>query len=147
MPVHATQVRNFTFSPDTGRITRLNYDTFGLPSIPEALLNVYEVEIEAVLEVRSGLVVLKRGAERAVILVSSGLLGYALDRAKVSKHWKPLGRLLTHAGTFVILQPATEGLALLQSRALVIIKACAFDRCEEAKHTFTSVSTLTAGRV
>lgn len=77
------QVRNFTFSPDTGRITHLSYDTFGLPSIPEALLNVYEVEMEAVLEVRSGLVVLKRGAERAPVLVSSGLLGYALDRAKV----------------------------------------------------------------
>lgn len=77
------QVRDFTFSPDTGRITHLSYDTFGLPTIPEALLNVYEVDAEAVLEVRSGLVVLKRGAERAVILVSTGLLGYALDKAKV----------------------------------------------------------------
>lgn len=78
------QVRDFTFSPDSGRITHLSYDTFGVPTIPEALLNVYEVEAEAVLEVRSGLVVLKRGAERAVVLVSTGLLGYALDKAKVS---------------------------------------------------------------
>ena len=74
------------FSPDTGRITHLSYDTFGLPTIPEALLNVYEVDAEAVLEVRSGLVVLKRGAERAVVLVSTGLLGYALDKAKVRPH-------------------------------------------------------------
>ncbi|BDA46052.1 hypothetical protein COCOBI_08-1440 [Coccomyxa sp. Obi] len=76
------KVRDFMFSPDTGRITHLSYDTFGLPTIPEALLNVYEVDAEAVLEVRSGLVVLKRGAERAVVLVSTGLLGYALDKAK-----------------------------------------------------------------
>lgn len=77
------QVRDFTFSPDSGRITHLSYDTFGLPTIPETLLNVYEVDAEAVLEVRSGLVVLKRGAERAVVLVSTGLLGYALEKAKV----------------------------------------------------------------
>lgn len=39
--------------------------------------------MESVLEVRSGLVVLRRGAERSVVLVSSGILGYALDKAKV----------------------------------------------------------------
>ena len=37
------QVRDFAFVPDDGRITALSYDTFGVPSIPEALLNVYEV--------------------------------------------------------------------------------------------------------
>jgi hypothetical protein len=36
-------VRDFAFVPDDGRITALSYDTFGIPSIPEALLNVYEV--------------------------------------------------------------------------------------------------------
>ena len=40
--------------------------------------------MDSVLEVRSGLVVLKRGAERSVVLVSSGILGYALDKAKVT---------------------------------------------------------------
>lgn len=39
----ARQVRDFTFAPDNGRITHLSYDTFGVPSIPESLLNVYEV--------------------------------------------------------------------------------------------------------
>ncbi len=39
----ALQVRDFAFVPDDGRITALSYDTFGIPSIPEALLNVYEV--------------------------------------------------------------------------------------------------------
>lgn len=36
-------MRDFTFVPDNGRITHLSYDTFGVPSIPEALLNVFEV--------------------------------------------------------------------------------------------------------
>ena len=36
-------MRDFTFAPDNGRITHLSYDTFGVPSIPEALLNVFEV--------------------------------------------------------------------------------------------------------
>jgi hypothetical protein len=43
--------------------------------------------MEAVLEVRAGLVVLKRGAERSVSLVSTGVLGYALERAKVGSRF------------------------------------------------------------
>lgn len=78
------QVRDFAFSPDSGQITHLSYDSLGLPTVPEALLNVYEVDMDSVLELRSGLVVLRRGAERATILVSSGILGYALDKVKVS---------------------------------------------------------------
>ena len=52
--------------------------------------------MEAVLEVRAGLVVLKRGAERSVALVSTGILGYALERAKVGS--PALQRGLSHAG-------------------------------------------------
>ena len=81
----AAQVRDFAFSPDSGQITHLSYDSLGLPTVPEALLNVYEVEMDSVLELRSGLVVLRRGAERATILVSSGILGYALDKVKVRR--------------------------------------------------------------
>ena len=39
--------------------------------------------MESVLELRSGLVVLRRGAERSTILVSSGILGYAFDKIQV----------------------------------------------------------------
>ena len=49
----------------------------------ESWMLVVQVGMDSVLEVRSGLVVLKRGAERSVVLVSSGILGYALDKAKV----------------------------------------------------------------
>ncbi|CAL5227856.1 g10890 [Coccomyxa viridis] len=74
------KVRDFAFSPDSGQITHLSYDSLGLPTVPEALLNVYEVDMDSVLELRSGLVVLRRGAERSTILVSSGILGYAFDK-------------------------------------------------------------------
>lgn len=83
------QVRDFAFSPDSGQVTHLSYDNLGLPTVPEALLNVYEVDMESVLELRSGLVVLRRGAEKSTILVSSGILGYALDRVKVGAEPPP----------------------------------------------------------
>ena len=76
-------MRDFAFSPDSGEVTHLSYDSLGLPTVPETLLNVYEVDMESVLELREGLVVLRRGAERATVLVSSGILGYALDKVKV----------------------------------------------------------------
>ena len=76
-------MRDFAFSPDSGEVTHLSYDSLGLPTVPEALLNVYEVDMDSVLELRAGLVVLRRGAERATVLVSSGILGYALDKVKV----------------------------------------------------------------
>ena len=88
------QVRDFAFSPDSGQITHLSYDSLGLPTVPEALLNVYEVDMDSVLELRSGLVVLRRGAERSTILVSSGILGYALDKVKVNPGcWLPTAGL------------------------------------------------------
>ena len=44
--------------------------------------------MDSVLELRSGLVVLRRGAERSTILVSSGILGYAFDKIQVCvAHW------------------------------------------------------------
>ena len=50
--------------------------------------------MESVLELRAGLVVLRRGAERGTILVSSGILGYALDKVKVRR------RLVSLRGDF-----------------------------------------------
>ncbi len=82
------QVRDFAFSPDSGQITHLSYDSLGLPTVPEALLNVYEVDMESVLELRAGLVVMRRGAERSTILVSSGILGYAFEKVQVCQGLK-----------------------------------------------------------
>ena len=56
-----------------------------LRRLPPALsVLIAYVPVQNVLEVRSGLVVLRRGAERSVMLISTGLLGYALDKAKAS---------------------------------------------------------------
>ena len=65
-----------------------------------------QVDMDSVLEVRSGLVVLKRGAERAVVLVSTGILGYALDRAKVCLHCSIACKESPHPRPLVPQQPA-----------------------------------------
>ena len=39
----AAQVRDYSFSPDSGRVDALRYDALGLPAIPEAVLTVLEV--------------------------------------------------------------------------------------------------------
>ena len=36
------QVRDYSFSPDSGRVDALRYDALGLPAIPEAVLTVLE---------------------------------------------------------------------------------------------------------
>lgn len=115
------QVRDFAFSPDSGQITHLSYDSLGLPTVPEALLNVYEVDMDSVLELRSGLVVLRRGAERSTILVSSGILGYALDKVKVSPGcWLPTAAFAGQSATLLV----QLHLCLLQNKRLYYTSRC-----------------------
>ena len=82
-PLQSVQVRDYTFSPDTGRIDALRYDALGIPAIPASALVVSEVGLEAVAEVRRGAVVLRPGAEGAAVRVSEGPLGLALELALV----------------------------------------------------------------
>ena len=35
-------MRDYSFSPDSGRVDALRYDALGLPAIPEAVLTVLE---------------------------------------------------------------------------------------------------------
>jgi len=79
----APQVRDFSFSPDTGRIDALRYDALGLPAIPEAMLTVLEVGAGAVARAERGRITLRPGAELRAARVSEGLLGLAIDKARV----------------------------------------------------------------
>ena len=36
------QVRDYSFSPDSGRVDALRFDALGMPAIPEAVLTVLE---------------------------------------------------------------------------------------------------------
>lgn len=50
-PCPALQVRDFVFSPDSGRIGALRFDALGLPSLPDAFLTCKEVGMQDVQEV------------------------------------------------------------------------------------------------
>ncbi len=76
-------MRDFSFSPDTGRIDALRYDALGLPAIPEAVLTVLEVGAGAVARAERGRITLRPGAELRAARVSEGLLGLAIDKARV----------------------------------------------------------------
>ena len=50
-PALLFQVRDFVFSPDSGRIGALRFDALGLPSLPDAFLTCKEVGMQDVQEV------------------------------------------------------------------------------------------------
>lgn len=77
-----SQVRDYSFSPDSGRVDALRYDALGLPAIPEAVLTVQEVGAEAVARCERGRLTLRPGAELRAGRVSEGLLGLAIDKAR-----------------------------------------------------------------
>ncbi len=78
-----SQVRDYSFSPDSGRVDALRYDALGLPAIPEAVLTVQEVGAEDVARCERGRLTLRPGAELRAARVSEGLLGLAIDKARV----------------------------------------------------------------
>lgn len=52
------QVRDLSFSPDSGVISRITYDEFGLPFLPISFFDCYSVAIQDVLSIgRSDLIV------------------------------------------------------------------------------------------
>lgn len=48
------QVRDLSFSPDTGAVARFTYDEFGLPTLPLSFFDCYSVAVEDVLSIGRG---------------------------------------------------------------------------------------------
>lgn len=54
MALLAPQVRDFTFSPDTGSIARIVYDDFGLSFLPVAFFDTYSLGMSDVISLGVG---------------------------------------------------------------------------------------------
>lgn len=70
--LHA-QVRDVTFSPDSGGVARLTYDEFGLPFLPLSFFDAYSVGLAEVLSIGRGEVLLYDDARYRERRESAGL--------------------------------------------------------------------------
>jgi hypothetical protein len=48
------QVRDFSFSPDTGALTRITYDDFGLPFLPLSFFDTFSLPLTDVVNIGVG---------------------------------------------------------------------------------------------
>jgi hypothetical protein len=78
------QVRDYTFSPDTGQIDTIRYDSLGQPLVPESLMTVWEVSVEQVQSVYPQYLVLRPGAQQRAVLISDGFIGQLYRGVQVS---------------------------------------------------------------
>eukprot|EP00884_Botryococcus_braunii_P020002 jgi/Botrbrau1/6686/Bobra.0202s0025.1 len=69
------KVRDYSFSPDTGRIESIRYDPLGQPLVPESIMTVWEVRVEHVLTVNPQFLVLQPGAQEMAVLIHDGFIG------------------------------------------------------------------------
>jgi hypothetical protein len=78
------QVRDYSFSPDTGRIETIRYDPLGQPLVPESIMTVWEVRVEHVLTVNPRFLVLQPGAQEMAVLIHDGFIGQLYRGVQVS---------------------------------------------------------------
>ena len=75
-------MRNFSFDPDTGRVTAVQYDELGLAYMPENWVMLYELDVRSVLQLQTGRLTLQPQAQP--LLLCSGGLGRIVASAMVS---------------------------------------------------------------
>ena len=80
-----TQVRDFAFSPDDGRIVELVIDALGIPAIPERLLGRLGVRTQLVQNISWSSITLQPGAEAYVNRISRGPFDSFGDLLKVGQ--------------------------------------------------------------
>mmetsp|Transcript_24177 Transcript_24177/g.33268 ORF Transcript_24177/g.33268 Transcript_24177/m.33268 type:complete len:586 (-) Transcript_24177:13-1770(-) len=68
------RVRDFTFSPEDGRVARLIFDAFGVPLLPDSVVSCYALGVDEVLSVGPSRILVREGAEANVRQLSSSLL-------------------------------------------------------------------------
>ena len=82
-------MRNFSFNPDTGTVTAVQYDELGFPSIPESWVMLWEADVQSVQDLRDGRLTLKPRAQP--FLLSNGAVGRFVSGALVRFWPSPLG--------------------------------------------------------
>ena len=71
------QVRDFTFSPDDGRIDSIKFDRYGVPAVPDSLFSVYGLSVWDVLRVDSSRLLVRSSLQ--ISKETDGLLDRATE--------------------------------------------------------------------
>lgn len=80
------QVRDYSFSPDTGQIVAIKYDSLGQPVVPESIMTVWEVNVQYVQSVNPKFLVLQPGAQDRAVVISDGFIGQLYRGVQVRSH-------------------------------------------------------------
>jgi hypothetical protein len=72
-----SQVKDFTFSPDDGRIDSIKFDRYGLPAVPDSLFSVYGLSVWDVLRVDSSRLLVRSSLQ--ISKETDGLLDRATE--------------------------------------------------------------------
>lgn len=68
------RVRDFVFDPDTGGIGSIKYDKLGIPSIPQQLLDCYNVGVTDIVAVGPTRIIVRAGTAQRAIKENDGIL-------------------------------------------------------------------------
>lgn len=71
------QVREFSFSPDSGRIQRIQFDRFGLPALSDSVVSVFGLPAEDVVRVEFARLLVRRSPR--VVKETEGILDKATE--------------------------------------------------------------------
>lgn len=71
------QVREFTFSPDSGRIDSIKFDRFGLPALSDSVVSVFGLPAQDVLRVEFTRVLVRRSPR--IVKETEGILDKATE--------------------------------------------------------------------
>ena len=66
------RVRDYMFSPDSGRISAIKYDAFGLPLLPASLVKTFSLGVDWVVAADVSKVIVRAGAEAAAVQETEG---------------------------------------------------------------------------
>ena len=72
-----TQVKDFTFSPDDGRIDSIKFDRYGLPAVPDSLFSVCGLSVWDVMRVETSRLVVQSSVQ--ISKETDGLLDRATE--------------------------------------------------------------------
>lgn len=68
------RVRDYLFSPDSGQISAIKYDAFGLPLLPASLVKTFSLGVDWVVAADVTKVIVRAGAEGAAVQETEGRL-------------------------------------------------------------------------
>lgn len=67
------RVRDYLFSPESGKVVDIVFDSLGVPLVPDSIVSTYSLKVEEVVTAGPGRIIAMEGAERRLEQLTSGI--------------------------------------------------------------------------